>query len=245
MLALPQLSLASGMAGSLMTSRKGPGLKLWCIAALLVAAMAWTGGGWAQTVYKWVDRNGVTQYSSSPPPAGASGVVVPVPPPPSAEAASQAKAAAQRASDEAKRLEAERLREQADTQFKDDAARRSAAGRLQRCAKAREQLDLLMKPAPVYRHNERGERIYLEDSARDAEIARLRSEVAMYCSSADEMQKLQDAATRQQATSAAQRAKCNEAREQLRDLQADPSRLAAADIEDAQRRVRLLCGGGP
>jgi hypothetical protein len=228
-----------------MASRKRPGLNLWCIAALLVTAMAWTGQACAQTVYKWVDRNGVTQYSSSPPPVGASSVVVPVPPPPSAEAASQAKAAAQRASDEAKRREAERLREQGDTQFKDDAARRAAAGRLQRCAKAREQLELLMKPAPVYRHNERGERIYLEDSARDAEIARLRSEVAMYCSSADEMQKLQDAATREQATSAAQRAKCNEAREQLRDMQADPSRLPAADIEQARQRVRLLCGGGP
>jgi Domain of unknown function (DUF4124) len=228
-----------------MVSRKRPGRSLSCIAALLLSAMAWTGSTWAQTVYKWVDRNGVTQYSSSPPPAGASGVVVPVPPSPSAEAASQAKAAAQRASDEAKRREADRLREQADKQLKDDAARSSAVNRLQRCAKAREQLDVLTKPAPVYRQNERGERIYLEDSARDAEIVRLRSEVAMYCSSADEMQNLQDAATRQRATSAAQRAKCNEAQELLRDLQAEPSRLSAADIEAARQRVRLLCGGGP
>lgn len=228
-----------------MASRKRPGRKLTCIAALLFAAMTWAGAAWAQTIYKWVDRNGVTQYSSAPPPAGASAVRVPVPPPPSAEAASQAKAAAQRASDEAKRREADRLREQADKQLRDSGARSSAADRLQRCAKAREQLEVLTKPAPVYRHNERGERIYLEDSARDAEIGRLRSEVAMYCSRADEMQKLQDAATRQRATSAAQSAKCNEAQELLRDLQADSSRLAAADIEAARQRVRLLCGGGP
>ena len=137
------------------------------------------------------------------------------------------------------------MREQADQQLKDDAARRSAECRLQRCAKAREQLDVPTKPAPAYRHNERGERIYLEDSARDAEIARLRSEVARYCSSADEMQNLQDAATRQRATSAAERAKCNEAQDLLRDLQADPSRLPVADIEASRQRVRLLCGGGP
>lgn len=228
-----------------MASCKRPERSLKCIAALLLCAMTWTGSTWAQTVYKWVDRNGVTQYSSSPPPAGASGVVVPVPPPPSAEAASQAKAAAQRASDEARRREADRLREQADKQLKDAAARSSAVDRLQRCAKAREQLDVLTKPAPVYRRNEQGERIYLEDAARDAEIARLRAEVAMYCSGADEMQQMQDAATRQRATSAAQRAKCNEALDQLRDLQADPSRLPAADIEAARQRVRLSCGGGP
>ena len=112
------VTLASGTAGWLMVSRKRPGRSLSCIAALLLSAMAWTGSTWAQTVYKWVDRNGVTQYSSSPPPAGASGVVVPVPPSPSAEAASQAKAAAQRASDEAKRREADRLREQADLRLR-------------------------------------------------------------------------------------------------------------------------------
>lgn len=228
-----------------MGSRKSPGRGLSRIALMLLAVVAWTGGTWAQTVYKWVDRNGVTQYSSSPPPAGASGVLVPVPPPPSAQAASQAKAAAQRANDEAKRFEADRLREQADKQLKADAARRSAVDRLQRCARAREQLNVLKKPVPVYLRNERGERIYLEDAARDAEISRLSAEVASYCSSADEMQGVQDAATRQRATNAAQRAKCNEAQDQLRDLQADSSRLPAADIEAARQRVRLLCGGGP
>ncbi len=142
-----------------MGSRKSPGRGLSRIALMLLAVVAWTSGTWAQTVYKWVDRNGVTQYSSSPPPAGASGVLVGVPPPPSAEAASQAKAAAQRASDEAKRFEADRLREQADKQLKADAARRSAVDRLQRCATAREQLNVLKKPVPVYSRNERGERI--------------------------------------------------------------------------------------
>jgi len=228
-----------------MVSRKCPSRRLARIAPILLAAFAWAGSTCAQTVYKWVDRHGVTQYSSSPPPAGASGVVVPVPPPPSAQAASQARAAAQRAGDEAKRLETQRLREQAAKQLKDDAARRSAVDRLQRCARAREQLEVLKTPVPAYLRNERGERIYLEDAARDAEIARLRSEVALYCSSADEMQGLQDAATRQRAASAAQRAKCYDAQDQLRDLQADPSRLPAADIEAARQRVRLFCGGGP
>jgi hypothetical protein len=212
---------------------------------MLLAAFVWAGNTSAQTVYKWVDRQGVTQYSSSPPPAGTSAVVVPVPPPPSAQAASQARAAAERTGDEAKRLETQRLREQAAKQLKDDAARRAAVDRLQRCAAAREQLEVLKTPAPAYLRNERGERIYLEDAARDAEIARLRSEVALYCSSADEMQGLQDAATRQRAASAAQRAKCLEAQDQWRDLQADPSRLPTADLEAARQRVRLFCGGGP
>jgi hypothetical protein len=228
-----------------MVKGKPAARKFRCIVVLLLAATAWAGSSWAQTVYKWVDRNGVTQYSSSAPPAGASGVVVPVPPPPSDEAASQAKAAAQRTRDQATRLEAERLREQADKQLKDDAARRVAVDRLQRCARAREQLGVLTKPAPVYRRDERGERVYLEDAARDAEIARLRAEVARYCSSADEMQPIQDAAARQRATNAAQRAKCNEARDQLRELQVDPGRLAAADIDAARQRVRLFCDGTP
>jgi hypothetical protein len=216
---------------------------LWRCALLLVGS-GWAASAGAQAVYKWVDRSGVTQYSASPPPAGASSVLVRVAPPPSAEAASQAKENAQKASDQAKRLEAERLREQDETQLKVDIARRSAMDRIQRCAQAREQLGVLTQPTPVYRYDERGGRVYLEDSARDAVVAQWRLRINKYCSSAEDMRGVQDAATRQRATSAAQLAKCNEARELLRDLQADPSRLPTADIEAARQRVRQSCGGG-
>jgi len=212
--------------------------RLCCIALVVLAVM---GGAYAQDIYKWVDSHGVTQYTTTPPPPGVAATLIRAAPAPSAEAASQAKAEARRIIDEANRRAAEREREQAQQQAQGEAERRSAAERLQLCARAREQLDVVTRGGPVFRHDERGEHVYLEDSARDAEIARLRGEVAKHCLAGEAAPSVQDAATRQRAAQAARLAQCDAARDALRDLESLGPRVPTADIERARERARRLC----
>jgi len=210
----------------------------------MAAGLLGMGAALAQNIYKWVDKQGVTQYSTTPPPAGTPVTTLPATPAVPADAASQAKTDAQRLADEAKRREDERVRESSHRQAEEQAARRSAAERLQLCARAREQLAVVTRQGPVYRYNEGGERIFLEDSARDAEIARLRAQVARYCRVDESMESLQDAATRQRAAEALRVAQCNAARDALRALQSQ-TRIPAQDIDEARERVRRYCPTSP
>ena len=207
-----------------------------------LVAVVWMGNASAQDIYKWVDNKGVTQYSTTPPPPDVPATRIRAATPVSVDAASQAKAQAKQLIDDAERRAAERSREQALAQARDEAERRSVAARVQRCARAREQLDVVVRGGPVYRYNDRGERIYLEDSRRDAEIARLRGEVAADCSGDDAAQ---DTATRQRAADAAGSAQCNVARDSLRDLETPGSRAPAWEIAQAREKARRVCGSTP
>ena len=209
------------------------------------AVLAWISNANAQDIYKWLDSNGVTQYSATPPPPGISATVICAAPTQSAEAVSQAKADAQRMSDDANRRVAELLRERTRQQVQDEAERRGADARLQRCANARVQLDTLGYGVPVYRYNDRGERVYLEDSARDAEVGRLRREVATHCSGAGSMQAVQDAATWRRVADVRRLADCNDARDFLRDLEADISKVPSSQVEQARKNVALACADIP
>ena len=53
--------------------------------------------------------------------------------------------------------------------------------RLRLCTAAQQNLHTLEVVQRVYRIDEHGERVYLDDQQRPAEIARLRAEVEMYC----------------------------------------------------------------
>ena len=211
----------------------------WWVVGLV--ALMWMGAAVAQGIYKWVDSKGVTQYSATPPPPGVSATFIPSVPGPSAEAASQAKADAKRQIDDANRRAAERAREQSQRPPRDAAGQRDEAVRVRACATAREQLSVVERGGPVFRYNERRERIYLADSARDAEIARLRGEVATSCRGDAAAQ---DAATRQRVAEAARFARCDHARDGLRDLEALGSRVVAADIELARQSVSRFCSIG-
>jgi len=216
-------------------------LGLFRLCMLGIAALAWMGNAYPQSIYKWVDSDGVTQYSATPPPASASGTVLRMGPPPPAESASQAKADVERVSEDANRRAAALQREQTQRRAHDEVERNSAATRLQRCASARVQVMTLTRGGPVYRYSDRGERLYLEDSRRDAEIPRLSEEVAMYCSGAANMQSVQDAATRQRTAEATQYWRCNDARDLLRQFEADISKFSSTEIEHARKNVSLFC----
>jgi hypothetical protein len=195
------------------------------------AIAAWAGASGAQAVvYKWVDAAGVTHYAAQPPPgvaatvvrlpptgdAGPATAVAPPPvPAPSLPAPPGASAAAPAA----------------------DAARR-----LRDCARARQQQEALTRGGPVFRYDESGRRVYLEDRDRDAEIARMAALAAQRCAGLTEAQ--QATAGQAAAAEAAAAARCLAAQETLRELQAN-ARTVAQDLEVARDNVLARCAKAP
>ena len=127
----------------------------------------------AQPLYKWVDEKGVTQYSQSPPPEGAKGAAkleFKVPPQPPGFM------------DDWKTKEMMSKQKKAKEEVAGEKTRQhEAVGRRDRCHDATERLDLYRAQIPVYRMNEKGERVYMDDSDRPAAIARAQADVEKYC----------------------------------------------------------------
>ena len=140
------------------------------LAPLLVGTM-----GNAQSLYKWVDDSGRVTYSDQPPIGKVkSQEVIKIGVPADA-------AATRQVTDQ-------------DTQFKkrqDDAAKKQAeaakkeqfeAIRQDACARARGELRALRENVPLARMDESGERVVLDDKARQAEGRRLEAFIEESCS---------------------------------------------------------------
>jgi len=137
-------------------------------------------------VYKWTDKDGKVQYSDKPPPddaAKAKAKVVDTKPAinPGAKAQSADKETFQDQEIEFKkrRVAAEKA------QDKEDEAAREAAKvedkRKARCTDMRLYVKDLQEPVPVYIRDDKGEKKYLSDKEREAEMARTREGIAKYC----------------------------------------------------------------
>ena len=130
---------------------------------LLAAAMA----GWVltlhgQQIYKWVDDKGVTQYTTTPPPKGNAQAIRTVP-------ASQAPASPAAAAKTWQEQEIEyraRQVERAEAEHREKRAQQDAARRQAACAAAQHDLRNLKEQRPLYTHDEKGERQYLDDPQR-------------------------------------------------------------------------------
>lgn len=138
----------------------------------LCAALPWAA---AAAMYKWVDEKGVTHYSESPPPDGKASRVE-LPPIPPAAASPDENWKERDLEFRRRRLEKEQADERADA-----AAKQADAVRKERCLESRRRLDILQAERPVYRVNERGERVYLEDQERAGEIEKWRKQADTYC----------------------------------------------------------------
>jgi hypothetical protein len=133
-------------------------------------------------MYKWVDEKGVTHYSESPPPEGTQSKKLDLPvTPPSAPAAKP------QSPEDWKAREAEFRRRQLQKENAEQAEKaqgeRSAEVRKARCTEAQRRLDLLNAGRPLYRVNEKGERVYMEDPDRAAQTEKWRKEADQYCGS--------------------------------------------------------------
>ena len=127
----------------------------------------------AAAVYKWVDENGVTHYSELPPADGKATKVETRTGGPSG------------ATDDWKQRELESRKQRLEGEKADDYATRKstqdAAVRSNRCAESREQVETLERARPIYRIDEHGERVYLEDKDRQRQIEQWRSQAEKYC----------------------------------------------------------------
>lgn len=118
-------------------------------------------------MYKCVDERGVTHYTDKPMPGckGAKVDIQPIPPVSGKTAPRSGSLAGQDADFRRRQIE----REEAEARDKKALA--------QRCARLRSEQNLLGSGVRVYKTNERGERVYVEDASRDARLAQLKEEM--------------------------------------------------------------------
>lgn len=153
--------------------------------AFLALALSLSATALAQQ-YKWTDQNGRVQYGDTPPPGVKAtrlrGSSAPAP-------ASPASAAKKDAKDSGKPLtpaeqEAAYRKRQADAQKADEKQAQEAQNeqaRRDNCNNSRQQLAELESGQRIARTDAKGERYYLEDEQRSAEIARARKLVGDWC----------------------------------------------------------------
>lgn len=130
-------------------------------------------------IYKWVDDEGRVQYSDTPPGEN-QGERVEVRDQPDQEDIEEARARLDRLVNGDSDPEDDPTDEpatQASSVEADDQARR------RNCEMAKRNLRYLEQQRPVYRTNADGEREYLDDGARSAQVDLARTHIAKYCSS--------------------------------------------------------------
>ena len=125
-------------------------------------------------IYKWVDKDGVVQYTQTPPPAGvSSSEIKPPPPPPDAAAAAkqlqQTQAEFNKSRDESIKAGEEQQKE-----------KQQAADRKQKCEQARLREQSLQRPR-VKVVGKDGERRRMTEDERQAGLAKAREMVNKLC----------------------------------------------------------------
>ena len=127
----------------------------------------------AQTMFKWTDEKGVTHYSENPP-ADGKATKIEVKPVPAEKPAPGA--------DNWRERELQSRRRKAEREMAEGEVRRQdAAEQGQRCRRAQSALDILRNARRIYDLDAKGERVYMEDSARPAAIAQRTEDVEKYC----------------------------------------------------------------
>lgn len=160
---MPYLAFRRAVSPGRRDSDTGPGPNFAC-SLLFLLALSMPAHG----IYKWVDEKGVTHFSEHPPPDGKKATKVePKVTPPSSEA---------RPIDwKSREQEARKQRLERDQKGEYDKAKshNQAADRANRCNFARRELHILKLGVPVYSRDKKGDRTYVEDHERPAEIAKM------------------------------------------------------------------------
>ncbi len=121
-------------------------------------------------VYKWVDEKGRVQYGDKPPPGAKASAVKP-PAEPQGTPRPPENFAGQ---------EADFQRRQIEKREQEEKLAREEKLRQQRCDQAKDRRALYERVSRISRF-EKGERVYLSDEQRAAEVERLNAAVAQYC----------------------------------------------------------------
>lgn len=155
-------------------------------ARLLVSTLALcavSSVAWAQ-LYRWVDANGVTQYSDKPPAGDRSKFTVIAPPPAVASDGAARKESDWQAQDlEFKQRQVERAEAKRKQDKENEAKKQNADARRQACLDARDQINNLQGGVRIFRWNDQGQKVYMDDSERPAELSKAEQMAANNCSS--------------------------------------------------------------
>jgi len=140
----------------------------WFLLAFLVSALP------AQAqMYKCKDARGVTQYTDKPCAGGKGGEVdIRGQPPISGKLQGPADPGAAEREFQGRRIE--RAREE-------DAAAARAEQQKRNCAAMHSRLDFLTRFNTISKTNEKGERVYMDDATRNAQVEQLRTAIARDC----------------------------------------------------------------
>lgn len=133
----------------------------------------------AAQVYKWVDKDGKVQYSDTPPPASATKAEakrIDAAPAVTSTSAAPVKSLQDRTKDYDKRKA-----DDAEKAKKIDVAKQNTEINASNCSNARSVLRELETGRPVTRTTESGTREFMDDDARQAEMAKARKSVADFC----------------------------------------------------------------
>jgi len=153
---------------------------------VLVCALSFAfAGGVAAQTYRWVDKDGKVRYGDTPPPGVSARQLSgpPAPPAPAAAPEAATKGAKKGPSTPAD-LDRDFRRRQAEAQKASDKAAREARDaetKRDNCARARETLAGLESGQRIVRTGADGERYYLDDAQREAEIRQARESVNSWC----------------------------------------------------------------
>ena len=138
-------------------------------------------------MYRWVDKDGRVRYSDTPPPAGIKGTVLQQAPASSPAAPESGDAAAkdakkgpltpaeQEAEYRKRQMTAQKARE------KDEQVQRDAQTKQENCTRARQAFATFESGIRISRVGADGERYYLEDAQRSAEMEQARQQVSSAC----------------------------------------------------------------
>lgn len=142
-------------------------------ALFLVCASLISLGALSQSMYKWVDEKGVTHFSETPPPEGAKGAAkIEVKTPPQARPPE----------DNWRQRDAESKQQRAKQGLEESQSRQQEeAQRPRLCNNAKTRYDQLNSPRALYRLDNKGERVFMDERERAAELADAKADMARYC----------------------------------------------------------------
>jgi hypothetical protein len=149
------------------------------ILGLLVMSVTVSGGAIADSIYKWIDVDGNIHYEDRPSDDAnveriqltynrTNNTVV--------QERVQARLDAQTSRRQEKTAAAEKAQAREDD-------RRKAAGRQKKCDTYRSRTDTILYSRRIYREDENGERVYLDDAEREASRKRNEELIQEYCNS--------------------------------------------------------------
>lgn len=143
-----------------------------------VTAMTVAGGAMANEIYKWTDENGTVHYGDRPSGAATEERLA-MTFTRTDNAAVQQRVQA-RVEATATRQEARSAAAQAQVEAAEKEA--EAAERAERCDKARARLEQFLQSQRLYRMDENGERVYLDDAQRETARQKAEEQITEYCS---------------------------------------------------------------